>query len=195
MAWPAAIITTPLRVKAITVKLFMPCYLIRFLDATAAHDFEERRVAVRNGPQGCYVLNMRGLAFPALLENARMKSSAMRAATSAPPAPYNAAIRLDERSGVKACRPSSNDPKAMRAAPTTNGRGQARQTNAVIAKYPAKWSNSQPRPLRGCHFSGPRAMNTSRIRTATLKNFKKARIRSPQALDSAKHLALVSRAS
>ena len=48
----------------------------------------------------------------------------MRAADSAPP---------DERSGVKACRPSNADPKTMRAPPTTSGRGQARQTIIVIA--------------------------------------------------------------
>ncbi len=52
----------------------------------------------------------------------------------APPAPHSAATRLAERSGVKACRPSSSAAKAMRAGPTKNGRGQAKQTSNVIAK-------------------------------------------------------------
>src|SRR5450759_4147209 len=46
-----------------------------------------------------------------------MKSSASRAAANAPPMLQNTATRLDERSGVKACRPSSSAATAMRAPP------------------------------------------------------------------------------
>ena len=38
------------------------------------------------------------------------------------------------RSGVKACKPSSSTARAVRIAPTTNGRGQARQNIHVNAK-------------------------------------------------------------
>jgi hypothetical protein len=64
----------------------------------------------------------------------RMKTSATRAAASTPPAPSNAAIRLADRSGVKACKASSATATAMRVPPTMNGRGQARQTINVTAK-------------------------------------------------------------
>src|SRR5262249_36608092 len=64
----------------------------------------------------------------------RTNSSATRAAASAPPAPQSAASRLADRSGVRACRPSSNAATAIMIAPTINGRGQAKQKNNAIPK-------------------------------------------------------------
>ena len=60
-----------------------------------------------------------------------MTSAASRAATSVPPAPYNAASKLGTRSGVNACKPSSSAAVAMRMGPTRSGRGQAKQTTDV----------------------------------------------------------------
>jgi hypothetical protein len=56
-----------------------------------------------------------------------------------------------------------------------NGRGQAKQTSNVMAKYPMKWSNCQPSGVRGVQFSGPRAPITSKIMTAPLQAFAPAR--------------------
>src|SRR5450759_5864106 len=100
-----------------------------------------------------------------------MKSSASRAAANAPPAPQTAATRLAERSGAKACRPSSSAAKAMRAPPTTKGRGQAKQTSDVIANQPKKWSACQPSSVRGAQLAGLNAANTTRTIAATLQNF------------------------
>jgi hypothetical protein len=58
-----------------------------------------------------------------------MKSSADTAAASTPLALYKAAKKLDERSGVRACRASSSPASAMRVAPIMSGRGQARQND------------------------------------------------------------------
>jgi hypothetical protein len=46
-----------------------------------------------------------------------MKSAASRAAANAPPAPQTAATRLDERSGVKACRPSKQRREGHESSP------------------------------------------------------------------------------
>src|SRR5262249_16726819 len=66
--------------------------------------------------------------------HARVKSSASRAAASAPPAPYNPAWKLAWRSGVKSCAASSNTEAAMRADPTTSGLGQTRQAIDLTTK-------------------------------------------------------------
>ena len=82
----------------------------------------------------------------------RMKSSASRAAASAPPAPHNAARTLDERSGVKACRPSSSAPPAISAGPTTNGRGPSKAEHQRDRKITEEVLNLPTEPRAGLPF-------------------------------------------
>ena len=63
----------------------------------------------------------------------------------------------------------------MRTPPTANGRGHAKQTSNVMAKYPRKWSICQPSVVRGVQLTGPRAPMTSRIMIAKLQTFAPAR--------------------
>jgi hypothetical protein len=117
------------------------------------------------------------LALRAGRLDARMNSSAKRAADNIPPAPQSAATKLADRSGVKACRPSNKNAAAIRTAPTNNGLGHAKQTISVMTKYPRKWSNCQPNSVRGVQRSGPKAPITSRTMTAPLQTFAPARNR------------------
>jgi antitoxin HigA-1 len=98
-----------------------------------------------------------------------VRANCARAPASAPPAPQSAASRLADRSGVKACRPSSSAAMAMKTTPTTNGWAQAKQTSSVIPKYPRKWSICQSSSVRGAHLAGPRAAITSRTMMARCK--------------------------
>lgn len=100
-----------------------------------------------------------------------MKTSATRAAIRTPAALYKAAKTLEWRSGGIACKASSNTANTVRPPPTTSGRGQARQNMIVSAKYPAKWSISQPSPERGCHRPGPRPITRKKIAAATQLTF------------------------